>query len=114
MRRPSFRSDVGLFRSAVDNRHHGLVVAGAGHGAFRGCLVDPCEVFAGEFDRDGGGVFFELLAAFGAGDGYEVVSLRQDPGKGELRGRNALFPCNLLDAFDQVEVPLEVFALKAG
>ena len=60
-----------------------------------------------------GGVFFQILSAFRARDGDDVVSLCQDPSQGELRRLAAFFFGEFFDFADQVEILLEVLSLKA-
>src|SRR5690606_11414790 len=74
--------------------------------------VDFLEFFGRQVDLRGGEVFFQVAGAFGAGDGDDVIALRQYPGQGELAGRAALATRDLLDLRHQVEVLLEVSPLE--
>ena len=65
-----------------------------------------------ESNTDGSGVFIEVGAALGARNWNDVVSLRHDPGKGELRSATVFFVGNFLDSVDQLGVLLDVLAPK--
>ena len=67
-----------------------------------------------QLDVDGFKVLLQIFAALGSRDRCDVVTLRQHPGKSELRGGAIFLARNLLDLLHQVKVLLEVFSLKAG
>src|SRR5437762_1006 len=98
--------------SDIHARHVRVAVA-CGNSLRRGG-GDLGEVVFRQLDVDGGGVFFEMRDLAAAGDGDDVGPLGEEPGEGELGGGDALFFGDLLDAFDEVEVLLEVVAGEAG
>jgi hypothetical protein len=60
-----------------------------------------------------GDVLFEVLAAFGARDGNDVVALGKEPRQRELAARHVLLGGDLVHALHQLEVLIEVLALEA-
>src|SRR5207248_10430135 len=64
-------------------------------------------------DRTGAGVLLQVVPALGAGDRYDIPSLRHHPRKSELSGGAALLPRHRLDLVDQRQVAGEVLALEA-
>jgi hypothetical protein len=65
----------GVVPSAVYGAHLFLVVAVAGDRAAGDGLLDAPQVLVGERDVCCGGVLLQALAAFGTGDGDDVVAL---------------------------------------
>src|SRR3954471_10316527 len=51
--------------------------------------------------------------ALAAGDGHDIVALRQYPRDRQLRGSHTFASRDLFDAVDEVEIAFEVFALEA-
>jgi hypothetical protein len=98
----------------VYGRHHGFGVAGSGGDVGRGDFVECTQLLRSEADIGCCGVFFQILDAFGAGYGHDVLGLLQGPGESELRGRDAFGPGNRLKFFNQLQVFFEVFSLEAG
>jgi hypothetical protein len=66
-----------MMRSAVDDGHVRLVVALAGG---RGEIVEPFDLIRAQLDAVGSRVLFDAGDPFGAGDGGDVVALREQPG----------------------------------
>ena len=66
-----------LARVAVPSRH-----------SHRRDRLDPCQVLRRELDERSLGVLLQVAAALRAGDGDDVVALREDPREGELGGRH--------------------------
>src|SRR6185436_3982154 len=64
-------------------------------------------------DVDGGRVLFDALDARRSRNRDDVGTARQQPGERELRRRAALLPREILDAGHEIEIALEVLALKA-
>src|SRR5215212_11174749 len=91
-RRPSLR--IGL---VVDRPHSHLVVTLPCRRSFGGDLIYALQVLAGQLYLRGGSILFEVLAAFGAGDGDDVLPLVQEPREGELPRSRALLGGDLLD-----------------
>lgn len=54
----------------------------------------------------------EILNLLCAGDGQDVVALREQPGEGQLRETAALVPGNLPELVDQLQVLLHVVSLE--
>ena len=50
---------------------------------------------------------------FGPRDRDDVVALRENPGERKLRGRAFFLARNFFAAFHQVEIALEILALKS-
>src|SRR3712207_1587144 len=84
-----------------------------GGGTLWGNLVYAPELFVGERDSDRGDVLLQIFAAFGARDRHDILSLMQQPCQGKLAGGYAFFVRYLFDPIDQLQVLLEVLALKA-
>ncbi len=98
---------------AANGLHHVLGVAQTRSSAARGDFVDTAQVFASQFDFQCGGIFFKILAPLRAGDRNDVLTLRKQPGEGELTGSAFLFLGNGLDAANQVEILLKIFSLES-
>src|SRR5215212_1165915 len=81
---------------AVDAAHVGVTVPGR------------------QLYRRRSGILLQVLAPFSTGDRHDVLSLVQQPRQRELARLNALLLRYLPDSFDQLQVLLEVLALKAG
>src|SRR5437016_13426104 len=104
-------SITGLLR--VDAAHPALGVAAAGRRPLGRDLADALQVARGQHDLHGAGVLLEVAPPLGAGDRYDILALRQQPGEGELRRSAALLPRDRFHPRHQVEVPLEVLPLEA-
>src|SRR5664279_2070868 len=100
-------------RSAAEHFHCFGAVALARGGALRCDLVDAREVLPCERDVDRADVFLEKLAALGTRDRHHVVPLRHHPRERELRRRAPLLGRERLDVAYELEILLEVRALKA-
>jgi hypothetical protein len=100
-------------RSAIHQVHHVFGVALAGGGAVGRYFVDAPQIVGGEFHVQGGDVFFQIIAAFGTGDGDDVVAFGKQPGQGELTRSAVLFFGQLFNTRDEIEILLKVFALEA-
>lgn len=55
---------------------------------------------------------FQVLALFGARDRNDVLSLGKHPGQRQLRRADASGRSQCLDLLDQLQIAIEVFALK--
>src|SRR2546426_425213 len=97
----------------VDTAHPALGVAAAGRRPLGRDLADALQVARGQHDLHGAGVLLEVAPPLGAGDRYDILALRQQPGEGELRRSAALLPRDRFHPRHQVEVSLEVLPLKA-
>src|SRR5215203_619375 len=98
----------------------GLSVNGAhirisltGSGTLWGNLVYARELLVGKRDSDRGDVLLQIFSALGAWDRHDILSLMQQPCQGKLAGGYAFFVRYLFDPIDQLQVLLEVLALKA-
>src|SRR5438270_13176855 len=100
--------------SPVDQPHSGLRVASARGDALRSDGVDPREITLAQGDAGRLGVLFEPGALLRAGNRHDVVPPGQEPGQRQLRRRTTLFPRDLFDLADEVQVLLEVGPLKPG
>ncbi len=98
---------------AVDALHVGFGVAVASYGVGGDGSFEFRDLFGGEMDVAGGGVFFEVLAALGAGNGNEVNAFAEDPGEGELAGLDTFAIGDGADAIDEDLVLIEVVAGEA-
>src|SRR5439155_706714 len=75
--------------------------------------LEVAQVLVGQLDVEHRDVRLEVPDPGRAGDGNDVLALRQHPRERDLRGGAALRGCELLDSLDQLEVLLEVLALEA-
>src|SRR5690606_3627271 len=75
--------------------------------------LDPLPILLRERDGSGFRVLLQISNALRAGDGDDVLALRKHPGERQLSRRNAFLLRDLLDLLDQIQVALEVLALKA-
>jgi hypothetical protein len=99
-------------QSAIDHGHHHFGVAGTGSDAFRGDFVDAAKIVGREFHVERSNIFFEIFATLGAGDRNDVLALRKEPCKSELRRRAVFFAGDGFDARHQIEVLVEIFSLE--
>src|SRR6266568_5535141 len=98
--------------SRVDQLHHLLGVALAGCSPVWKCLVDAKQVIHCELHIHGAGILFQVLSPLGSRDWNDVFALRQYPRKGQLGRCAFFFFCKLLNFGDEIDVLLEVLALK--
>ena len=98
--------------STVQSSHPDRVVPFAGGNSVREFLIDLSEIFGGECNADRADIFVEILSAPGTGDWHDVVPLRENPRKGELRRRAFLLGGNFFDSLDQRKISLQVLALE--
>jgi hypothetical protein len=102
----------------VDGAHSGFGVAQPGGGVRREDAVDLGEIIRGQSHFKSADVFLEAANFRGAGDGEYVVPMRvalgKQPGERQLRGFAAFSRCQCFDQLYEVQIALEVFALKAG
>ena len=80
--------------------------------ALRGDLFQTAQIVGGKVYAEGCDVFFQILAALRAGNGNDIVALRQQPGKSELPRSTFLFLRYKLDSSDEIEILLKIFALE--
>ena len=100
----------GLF--FVDERHHVFGIALARSCAVRSGLLDAAQIVRRELHAERAEVFFQIFAAFSAGDGNDVIALGEKPCKSELAGSAILFFGDGFDAGDQVEILLKIVVLE--
>ena len=96
---------------AVDGAHIGIPRARSR--ALRRCIRDARELGGAKRHRGRRDVLFQVLAFFGSRNRHDIISLGEEPGDRELRGRDALLRGDLADAIDEPEILREVLALKA-
>src|SRR2546421_2752968 len=99
--------------SAAAQAHHRLGVALTGGGAGGEYRLDGGEVFVVETHAERADVFLEVTDPPRAGNRHDVFSLRQYPGKRQLRRRAVLLARQLPYLIDECQVAAEVLALKA-
>src|ERR1700719_219778 len=99
-------------RLAVYCVHHVLGITQSRGSAGGKHFVNPAKIIRGKFHIECADVFFEVRAPLGAGNGHDVFSLSQYPGKSKLRGLATFLFRNLFHSADQVQVLLEVLPLE--
>src|SRR3989442_9505879 len=97
----------------VDRPHSPFRVPLAGGDAFGRHAVDASQVGRTEINGGGRDVLLQVAPPLGAGDGNDVLALREQPGERELRRRATLLYRQLLHLRDEVQVLREVRALEA-
>src|SRR6266849_10637214 len=102
---------VNLLR--VDQIHHVFGVAQSRRGTGGKDFIQATQVVLRQFQIHCGGVFLKILAALRAGDGDNVVTLRQHPRERQLGWLASFFARDLFDFFHEIEILLKVFALEA-
>ena len=70
------------------------------------------NLFGGQRNLQRSEILVEIFASLRAGNGHDVLALREHPGQGELRRRAAFVARNGLDPFEQPEILVEILALK--
>ena len=75
-------------------------------------LCDPRDVLGGERNLQRPQILIEIFAPLRAGNGHDVLALREHPGQRELRRRAALLARNALDTFEQRQILVEILALE--
>ena len=78
-----------------------LVVALASCNRHRRDLIDGPQILFGERDIRSGRILFQVLTAFGAGYGYYIAALGEQPGKRQLARGYTLIRSYFPDAIDQ-------------
>src|SRR5882724_4394889 len=100
-------------RLPIHHRHRPIGITRAGDGFMRGGFVDPCEIVAGKCYINCTNVFLQVFASFCAGNRYDVVALRQNPGQRQLRRRAFFRARDSLEMPNQIKITLEIFALES-
>src|SRR5258708_13452324 len=100
--------------SAVDGGHHCFGIACAGGSAVGGDFVDAAQVLRCQFYFQGADVFFQIFAALGAGNGDDVLALREEPGQSQLAWGALFFFGDFFHALYQRQVLLKIFSLEAS
>src|SRR5882724_4245171 len=67
--------------SAIHSSHHACGITVTGCGAVRSNFVDAAQIVGRELYLQRADILFEIAATLGAGDGDDVVSLREKPGE---------------------------------
>src|SRR5215210_6897855 len=98
---------------AVYGAHLLLGVALACGRPFGYRLLDAPQILLGERHVYGPRVLLEVLAALGAGDGDDVISLMEQPREGELPRRRVFLGGDLAHPLGQLEVLPEVLLREA-
>src|SRR5919107_1635771 len=104
---------AGLSALAVEVGHLRLGVAPARGGTGRHGLLYGGEVGFLQPDVQRAEPLGQPVAAPGADQRHDVLAAREYPSDGDLRDRDALLLGDLVQGLDEVEVVLEVLALKA-
>jgi hypothetical protein len=99
-------------RSAVDVRHHALVVARAGRDALRQRRVEPFYLVGTDHQSGGCNIFFEETAPLRARNGNNIVALMQQPRQRNLPRRCALLFGHFANDGSCPHVCIEVCALQ--
>src|SRR4051812_29238988 len=87
-------------RLVVDLLHPVGGIARPGSGADRRRGGDALQVVAGKLDVERRQVLVDALLALRAGNGNDLLALREEPGEHQLRGRALLPGRDLLEALD--------------
>ena len=95
----------------VDDGHVSLLMALARSWSE---VVKPLDLLSAQLDTVGCGVLFDAGDALGAGDGGDVVALREEPGQRDLRRCRIELGGDGLDLVDDAEVLFEVAFGEAG
>ena len=96
--------------SAVDDGHISFVVALAGG---RREVVQPFDLLGAQLDTIGGRVLLDAGDALGAGNGGDVVALREQPGQRDLCRCRPRLGGDGLDLVDDAQVAGEVLSGEA-
>src|SRR5208282_444932 len=99
--------------SRVDQMHHLFRIARSRGGARGKDFVQTAQVIRSQFQIHRRGVFLEILTPLRAGDGDNVVTLRQHPGERQLCRLTFFFARDLFHFLYQIQILLKVFALEA-
>src|SRR5947208_576625 len=102
----SIRRKIG----ALERRFRGTR---AGECVFWRDFIDSLEIITGKINIERADVLLQILSPFRSGNWNDVFSLREDPGKRELRRGAAFFPRDFFYPFYQVEIALKIVALKS-
>ena len=76
---------IGTGALRIDEVHHVFGVALAGSCSEGEDFVQAAQFVGAQFHVQRADIFLEIFAALGAGDGHDVVALRQHPGQRQLR-----------------------------
>lgn len=80
----------------------------------RRSLINLLQLLSGQLYVQCTYVLFQILRPFRSRDRHDVLPLLQQPGQRKLRGLAALPGSNLLDAFHQIQILLEIIPLETG
>ncbi len=75
-------------------------------------FLDVREIGACKIDIECADIFLQIFAALRPGNWNNIFALSEYPGERELRRRAFFFARDVPDAGDEIEVALEIFALK--
>src|SRR4051812_37984716 len=92
--------------------HQGIRVAVTRGGISGKSFLNALKFLRRELDFKRGYILFQIFAAFGARNCYDVLSLPLHPGQSQLGWSADFFFGNLLDARDQVQISMKIFSLK--
>src|SRR2546426_3837702 len=101
-----------LFRSSAVDRFHSAVGVARARGDPD--IFEPRHVGVRQLHVEGADVFFDVFAVLRAGNGDDLVSLAEQPRQGELARRATLLAREVCDAGDEIQILLEILALKPG
>src|SRR6266550_3032836 len=99
--------------SAINHRHRPVGITGPCKGLVWRDFIDAREILAGKSNIERSDIFLQIFAPFRAGNRDDVVALRENPGKGQLRRRALFLVRDFFDAFHEIQIALKIFALKS-